>query len=57
MLDSPEIDEFHKTVRLSSLYKGKGVTDPKEVIVIYQASILFIVSGSENICLATPSLA
>ena len=49
MLDSPDIDEFHKTEGLSSLFRGKGVTDPKEVIVIYQASILFIVSGSENI--------
>ena len=57
MLNSLEIDEFHKTVGLSSLYRGKGVTDPKEVIVIYQASILFIVWGSENIFLATPYLA
>ena len=55
-MDSPEIDEFHKTVGLSSLYRGKGVTNPKEVIVILQASILFIISESENIFLATPYL-
>ena len=35
--DSPEIDEFHKTEGLSPLYRGKGLTDPKEVIVIHQA--------------------
>ncbi len=37
IFDSPEIDEFHKTVGLSPLYRGKGLTDPKEVIVIHQA--------------------
>ena len=36
---SPEIDEFHKTVGLSPLYRGKGLTDPKEVIVIHQAVV------------------
>ena len=25
IFDSPEIDEFHKTVGLSPLYRGKGV--------------------------------
>ena len=48
---------FIKLVGLSPLYRGKGVTDPKEVIVILQASILFIILGSENILLATPYLA
>ena len=47
---------FIKLVGLSPLYRGKGVTDPKEVIVILQASILFIILGSENIFLATPYL-
>ena len=37
IFDSPEIDAFHKTVGLSPLYRGKGLTDPKEVIVIHQA--------------------
>ena len=37
IFDSPEIDEFHKTVGLTPLYRGKGLTDPKEVIVIHQA--------------------
>ena len=37
IFDSPEIDEFHKTVGLSPLYRGKGLTDPNEVIVIHQA--------------------
>ena len=39
IFDSPEIDEFHKTVGLSPLYRGKGLTDPKEVIVIHQAEV------------------
>tara|TARA_B100000941_G_C28267886_1_gene429979 strand:- start:144 stop:428 length:285 start_codon:yes stop_codon:yes gene_type:complete len=37
MFDSPEIEEFHKTVGLKPLYRGKNLTDPKEVIVIHQA--------------------
>ena len=37
MFDSPEIDEFHKSVGLSPLYRGKSLTDPQEVIVIHQA--------------------
>ena len=37
MFDSPEIDEFHKTVGLTPLYRGKSLADPKEVIVIHQA--------------------
>ena len=32
-----EIDEFHKTEGLTLLYRGKGLTDSKEVIVIHQA--------------------
>ena len=35
--DSQEIDEFHKTVGLTPLYRGKGLTDSKNVIVIHQA--------------------
>ena len=37
IFDSPEIDEFHKSVGLSPLYRGKSLTDPQEVIVIHQA--------------------
>ena len=37
IFDRPEKDEFHKTIGLSPLYRGKGLTDPKEVIVIHQA--------------------
>ena len=37
IFDSPELDEFYKTVGLSPLNSGKGLTDPKEVIVIHQA--------------------
>ena len=37
IFDSPEIDEFHKTAGLTPLYRGKGLTDSKEVIVIHQA--------------------
>ena len=37
IFDSPEIDEFHKTVGLTPLYRGKSLVDAKEVIVIHQA--------------------
>ena len=37
IFDSKEICEFHRSVGLSPLYRGKGLTDPKEVIVIHQA--------------------
>ena len=37
IFDSQEIDEFHKSVGLTPLYRGKGLTDPQEVIVIHQA--------------------
>ena len=37
IFDSPEIDEFHKSVGLSPLFRGKSLTDPQEVIVIHQA--------------------
>ena len=37
IFDSPEIGEFHKTVGLIPLYRGKGLTNSKEVIVIHQA--------------------
>ena len=41
MFDSPEIDAFHKTVGLTPLYRGKSLIDPKEVIVIHQACLLY----------------
>ena len=37
MFDSPEIHEFHKSVGIKPIYRGKSLTDPKEVIVIHQA--------------------
>ena len=37
LFDILEIDEFHKTVGLSPLFRGKGITDTKEIIVIHQA--------------------
>ena len=37
IFDSQEIDEFHRSVGLSPLYRGKSLTDPQEVIVIHQA--------------------
>ena len=37
MFDSTEIDEFHKSVGLSPLYRGKSLNDPQEVVVIHQA--------------------
>ena len=37
MLDSLEIDAFHKREGLTHLYCGKSLIDPKEVIVIHQA--------------------
>ena len=37
IFDSPEIDEFHKSSGLTPLFRGRGLTDPKEVIVIHQA--------------------
>ena len=37
IFDSQEIDEFNKTVGLTPLYRGKGLTDSKKVIVIHQA--------------------
>ena len=37
IFDSKEIDEFHKSVGLSPLYRGKSLTDHQEVIVIHQA--------------------
>ena len=33
MFDSPEIDEFHKTVGLTPLYRGKS--HKKKLIAIY----------------------
>ena len=32
IFDSPEIDEFHKTVGLSPLYRGKYLTYPKGLL-------------------------
>ena len=37
IFDNPEIDVFHKTVGLSSLYRGKYLTYPKGVILIHHA--------------------
>ena len=37
VFDSKEIDQFHKTVGLIPIYRGKSITDPQEVIVIHQA--------------------
>tara|TARA_B100000886_G_C20124892_1_gene367455 strand:- start:211 stop:501 length:291 start_codon:yes stop_codon:yes gene_type:complete len=37
MFDSSDIDEFHKTVRLNPLDRGKSLIDPKEIIFIHQA--------------------
>ena len=37
IFDSQEIDLFHKSVGLLPLYRGKSLTDPREVIVIHQA--------------------
>ena len=37
IFDSEEIDEFHKSVGIIPLYRGKSLTDPQEVIVIHQA--------------------
>ncbi len=37
MFDSEAINEFHKKVGLIPLYRGKSISDPKEVIVIHQA--------------------
>ena len=39
IFDSPEIDEFYKTVGLSPLNRRKGLTDPKENIIIHQAEV------------------
>ena len=37
IFDSEEIDQFHKSVGILPLYRGKSLTDPQEVIVIHQA--------------------
>ena len=37
VFDSEEIDEFHKSVGIKPIYRGKSITDPQEVIVIHQA--------------------
>ena len=37
MFDSPEIDIFHKAIRLTPLFRSKSLIDPKEVIVIHHA--------------------
>ena len=37
VFDSKEIDEFHKSVGIQPIYRGKSITDPQEVIVIHQA--------------------
>ena len=37
IFDSKEIEDFHQNVGIKPLYRGKSITDPKEVIVIHQA--------------------
>jgi len=37
MFDSPEIEAFHIKVGLTPIYRGKSLTNAKEVIVIHQA--------------------
>ena len=37
IFNSPETTQFHKEVGLTSLYSGKSLIDPLEVIVIDQA--------------------
>ena len=37
MFDSPEIEAFHIKVGLTPIYRGKSLTNPKQVIVIHQA--------------------
>ena len=36
IFDSPEIDQFHKNSGTSTLYRGKRLTEPQQVIVIHQ---------------------
>ena len=46
-----KIDEFHKTLELSPLYKGKSLADLKEVIIIGQAkegAIKYLFSDPKN---------
>ena len=37
IFDSSEINDFHKSVGLCPIYRGKNLSDPQEVIVIHQA--------------------
>ena len=37
IFDSSEINDFHKSVGLRPIYRGKNLSDPQEVIVIHQA--------------------
>ena len=37
IFDSKETQEFHKSVGIKPLFRGKSITDPQEVIVIHQA--------------------
>ena len=37
IFDSSEINDFHKSVGLFPIYRGKNLSDPQEVIVIHQA--------------------
>ena len=46
-----KIDEFHKTLELSPLYKGKSLADLKEVIIIGQAQegvVKYLFSDPKN---------
>ena len=52
IFDSSKIDEFHKSERLSILFREKFLTDPQEAIVIDQAEegiAKYIFSNAEKI--------
>ena len=37
IFDSKETQEFHKSVGIKPLFRGKNISNPQEVIVIHQA--------------------
>jgi len=37
VFESEEVIEFHKNFKINPIYRGKSITDPKEIIVIHQA--------------------
>ena len=38
MFDSDDVAEFHKSVGINPIYRGKSLTEPNKVIVIHQAA-------------------